>query len=178
MVVVLIVVVISTVGFLEGVGVGIVATVILFIVNYSRIDVVKNALTGVTYRSKVERPHQHYQALSQAGERIYVLNLQGFIFFGTANALLDRIAARVNDTERPDLRFIVLDFRRVTGLDSSAVLSFTRVKQLAQTNNIVLIFTDLTPEVKRQLVKGGLDEEAGILHKAGRVSSDADKASG
>lgn len=164
MVVLLILVVISTLGFLEGVGVGIVATVILFIVNYSRIDVVKNALTGATYRSKVERPHHHYQVLCQAGEQIYVLNLQGFIFFGTANALLDRITARVNDAERPDLRFIVLDFRRVTGLDSSAVLSFTRVKQLAQTNHIVLIFTDLAPDVKRQLVKGGLDEEADILH--------------
>ncbi len=162
-VVLLIVAVISTVGFLEGVGVGIVATVILFIVNYSRIDVVKNVLTGTSYRSKVERSHQHYQALCQAGDQIYVLNLQGFIFFGTANALLGRIAARVNDAEKPDLRFIVLDFRRVTGLDSSAVLSFSRVKQLAQAKKIVLVLTDLAPDIQRQLVKGGLDEEACVL---------------
>jgi len=37
------------------------------------------------------------------------------------------------------LRYMVLDFRQVSGLDASAVLSFSKMKQLAQSKNFVLV---------------------------------------
>ncbi len=162
-IIILILVVISAVGFLEGVGVGILATVILFVVNYSRINVVKHALSGANYQSRVTRDSQHHQILRQKGDELYILQLQGFIFFGTANNLLDQVRQRINDSNLRPLRFIVLDFRQVTGLDATAMFSFSRMKQLIQAQNISLVFTTPSTEIQHQLKQGGFAEEAELL---------------
>ena len=159
-VVVLILVVIGATNFLIGVGVGLVAMIILFVLNYSRINVVHHALSGAEMRSNVERCAYHRRVLAgELGQQIFILELQGFIFFGTANALLERIRARVTDTQRPGVRYIVLDFRRVTGLDSSAVLSFVRGKQLAQAQGITLVLTHISEKIQHQFKLGGLFEK-------------------
>jgi SulP family sulfate permease len=170
-VVLLILVVIATAGFLVGVAVGLVAMLILFILSYSRISVVHHAGSGAEIRSSVERCAYHRQVLAKdLGPRIYILELQGFIFFGTASALLDQIRARVADTEQPPVRTIVLDFRRVTGLDSSAVLSFVKGQQLAEGQGITLVLTHLSGRIREQLALGGLfEDEVGV-----RVFADLD----
>jgi SulP family sulfate permease len=158
--VLLILVVVSTLGFLQGVAVGVAVAVILFVVNYSRINVIKNTLSGASYHSNVDRPAAQRQLLEKQGDRIFILGLQGFIFFGTAQLLLSRIHARLNTRGRATLAYLVLDFRLVSGLDSSAVFSFVRMQQLAEVDHFHLILTDLRPADRRQLEKGGL---AGVL---------------
>jgi len=159
-VVLLILVVIAAAGFLVGVAVGLVAMIILFILSYSRINVVHHAGSGAEIRSSVERCAYHRQVLAKdLGAHIYILELQGFIFFGTANALLDQIRARVADTDQPPVRYIVLDFRRVAGLDSSAVISFVKCKQLAEAQGIILVLTHLSGRIREQIALGGLLED-------------------
>ncbi len=156
-VVLLILGVIAATNFLIGVAVGLVAMIILFVLNYSRINVVHHALSGTELRSNVERCAYHRRALNEdLGRRIFILELQGFIFFGTANVLLDQIRARVADKEGPKVRYLILDFRRVTGLDSSAVMSFVKGRQLAEAQNIVLVFTHLPEAVRRRFEVDGL----------------------
>ncbi|MCP4363423.1 MAG: SLC26A/SulP transporter family protein [Chloroflexi bacterium] len=142
LIIISILVVIATIGFLQGVALGVVLAVVLFVVNYSRVNVVKHSLSGTNYQSRVTRRRVHRQILEQKGDEIYILQLQGFIFFGTANKLLNQVRQRVEATDLPQLRFAVFDFRQVTGLDSTARLSFTKMKQLAQTQQIVLVFTN------------------------------------
>jgi SulP family sulfate permease len=43
-----------------------------------------------------------------------------------------------------------MDFRRVTGLDSSAVISFVKGKQLATAQRITLLLTSVSPSIQRQ----------------------------
>ena len=158
-IVLLIMVVIAVKGFLFGVGIGLVAAVILFVVNYSRINIVHHALSGAEMRSNVERCTYHQRVLAnELGKHIYILELQGFIFFGTANALLDQIRSRVGDSSQPPVRYILLDFRRVNGLDSSAVISFVKGKQLAEAQKITLVLTHLTESMQRRLELDGLSE--------------------
>ncbi len=158
--------VVGFVGFLEGVSVGVIGAVILFAVNYGRIDVVNDALTSVTYRSNTERPPEHYQRLERYGNQVNILRLHGFVFFGTAHTLLNRIRSRINNTETlGELKYLVLDFHRVTSLDSSAALSFTRIYQLTKTNQIHLIFTDVAEDIRRSLELSNLKEEAGNLFR-------------
>src|SRR5262249_14790542 len=90
-VVLLILGVIGAVGYLEGVGFGVLAAVFLFIHNYSRIGVITHALTGAERQSNVDRPLSDQRLLREQGRQVYVLELQGFIFFGTANSLLNDI---------------------------------------------------------------------------------------
>lgn len=156
-VVLLILIVIGATDFLIGVGVGLVAMVVLFVLNYSRINVVHHALAGTELRSNVERCAYHRRALTEdLGRQIFILELQGFIFFGTANVVLDQMRARLADKGSAKPRYIVLDFRRVTGLDSSAVISFVNAKQLAEVQAIVLVFTHLSEAMRRRLEVNGL----------------------
>jgi SulP family sulfate permease len=158
-VVLLILVVIALTDFLTGVGVGLVATIVLFVLNYSRINVVHHALSGGEIKSNVERCTYHRRRLRELGQHTYVLELRGFIFFGTANTLLQKIRARVADTEQPQVRFIILDFRRVSGLDSSAVLCFVKARQLADAQGIVLVLTHTSGQISRLFEPGGLFED-------------------
>lgn len=161
----LILFVVGTFGFLQGVGVGIIVAVVLFVVNYSHINVVKYTLSGVNYQSNVDRLAQHIKLLKERGNQIYILKLQGFIFFGTANRLFCQVRDRANNPNLPLLRFIVLDFRLVTGLDSSALNSFIKMKQLAEKENIKLVFTHLSPEFRQLFEKGGFSEKEDKVSK-------------
>jgi len=49
-----------------------------------------------------------------------------------------------------------MDFRRVTGIDSSAVFSLGKVHQLASRLGFTLIMTHVPPEIERLLAIGGL----------------------
>jgi SulP family sulfate permease len=151
LIVILITLAMALVGVLQGVGLGLVLAVILFVVDYSRVGVVKHVFSGTNYSSRVERPRLYKQLLRQKGQWLYILELQGFIFFGTANRLLDQVRQRLSAPGLPAPHFVVLDFRRVSGLDASAVLSFAKLKQLAQGRNLTLIFTQLAPQLQRRL---------------------------
>jgi sulfate permease, SulP family len=159
-----ILVVVGAVGFLEGVGTGIVIAVVLFVVNYSRIDIIKDALTGTSYQSSTERPFEHRQLIRESGERIQILRLHGFIFFGTSQSLVNHINHRIKDGARKKLQYLILDFQHVSALDSSAVFSFIRLRQLADTHQFHLILTDLNQETKNKLARAGLSEQDEWIH--------------
>ncbi|MBN1660739.1 MAG: SLC26A/SulP transporter family protein [Anaerolineae bacterium] len=161
-VVLLILLVIGAAGFLAGVAVGLAAAIALFVLNYSRTSVVRCALSGAEIRSNVERVAYHRRVLNELGPHIYILKLQGFLFFGTANALLEQIRARVADPSEPQLLYILLDFRRVTGLDSSAVISFVKGRQLAESQGITLLLANLPDKARSQFERGGLVEGEGV----------------
>ncbi len=154
--VILILLTIAFFGLLEGMIVGVLIAVMLFVVNYSRISVVKNMLSGTTYQSNVQRAAQFQRLLKEKGEQLYILQLQGYIFFGTANDLLEEIKRRINDEAQIPLRYVVLDFRLVSGLDSSALNSFAKMKLLEETMDITIVFTGLTLPVYQQFEKGEL----------------------
>jgi SulP family sulfate permease len=151
--------VIVGVGLLEGVALGLVITVGMFVVNYSRIDVVRHSLSGANFRSNVDRPGHHLQELHEAGRGMLILKLQGFVFFGTASRLLADIQKRVEDPARPPLKFVVLDFRLINGIDSSALSSFTQIQILSEMNQFALVFTGLSESLTAQL-RRGMDDQS------------------
>lgn len=191
-VVLLILAVTAIVGFLEAVGVGLLAAVVLFVINYSRIDVVHDELSGDCYQSRVTRRPEQRHFLRERGQEIFILRLQGFIFFGTADRLLERIQQRVQNPNLPPPRCLLLDFRRVTGIDSTALFSFEKLRQLAQAHHLALVLTELSPRVRDQLgesITGGrvvhlfpdLDRglewsERQVLEAAGMVGGAAQEA--
>ena len=66
----------------------------LFVITYSRVNIVRNTLTGECFHSNVDRPKKHRDLLARHGPEIYILRLQGFIFFGTIQAVLNQIRGR------------------------------------------------------------------------------------
>lgn len=134
---------INLLGMLESIGLGMMVTIVLFVVRYSHIDMIKHVLSGRTYRSTVDRPLAHRVILCQQGERLFILRLQGFLFFGTTHRLLEQVRRRVKAAELPTPRFILLDLGHVRGVDGSALLGLTRLIQFARGHGIKLLFTHL-----------------------------------
>jgi sulfate permease, SulP family len=150
----------ATVGFLQGVAAGIFIAAILFVISYSRVDAINAVLDGSMYHSKVDRPEPHRDLLHERGGEIIILRLQGYIFFGTIQNILERIRHRIKDPAPGPLKYLILDFQRVKRLDSSAVFGITRLKQLAEANNILMVWTQIAPEIVKQLERGGLHDRA------------------
>jgi SulP family sulfate permease len=150
---------VALVGFLEGVGVGVVAGVILFAINYNRVDIVKNELSGAQIQSNVERAEALHRILRQEGERIHVMMLQGFLYFGTAQNLMSRLKRRAEASGHPPLDYLVLDASHVNGLDSSFAPSFKKLSRLAQAKGFEICLTNLPPALFETLRREGIDEE-------------------
>ncbi|MFN2188937.1 MAG: SulP family inorganic anion transporter, partial [Candidatus Promineifilaceae bacterium] len=149
-IVLFILVIVAVIGFLEAVAVGVLLAVILFVVGYSRVDVVKHELSGKTHRSRVVRPRDQREVIRREGDRIFILQLQGFVFFGTADNLLSTIRHRVENAELPKVRFVVIDFRRVSGIDSTALLRFERMFQLGSQFEFAILLAEPSVEIARQ----------------------------
>ena len=96
-----IVVTMAVVGPLEGIAVGLLLALVSFVVAYSRIEVVRHAMDGTSYHSAVERPESERESLRRRGHEREYWQLQGFVFFGTADALVQRAAARAADECAP-----------------------------------------------------------------------------
>ncbi len=148
-----IVVVVLTIGYLQGVAIGIFAAAVFFIVNYSRISVSRRAVSGKFLRSNVLRNAEENRILKEAGDRTFIMELQGFIFFGTANKLLTQIREYINNNNT--VRYILLDFRLVNDMDGSGVVSFSKLKQIAQKQNLYLLFTNISSHIKLELEREG-----------------------
>ena len=147
-------------GFLVGVVIGLVLAVVLFAVSYGRIELVREVAFGETYRSNVDRPASERAELRGLSERVQILRVSGFVFFGSTNRLLERIKHRIEGTPP---RFLVIDLRRVTGVDSSAVVSFVKVMGLAEAAGSEIVFTGASDPVRAQLARGGVDETEGLV---------------
>ena len=135
LIIILIVIVVAWAGYLIGVGVGLFVAVALFALRYSLIDVVRLELSGAQHRSNVDRTPDEIEVLRSVRPGIHILKLQGFIFFGTAHSLLHRVRARAHADDQPPLRYLILDFRHITGVDSSALMSLGRLLHIGEQVN-------------------------------------------
>lgn len=158
-VILMITVVIGVKGFLWGVILGGIVSMFLFAASYSRIEVIRNEITGMHLRSNVGRNHAEERILEQAGRQIHILQLQGYIFFGTAFRLLTRAQERIMNVTPVPLRYLVLDFRHVNGLDSSAVASFRRLRQFAESHGVKILLTEVPQGVRTLLERSRLLRE-------------------
>ena len=145
----LILAVIATVGLIEGVFAGTLVAAVLFVVAYSNTEVVRHTFTRDKFQSNTMRAPPMERMLQQAGSRFYVVELQGFVFFGMAHKLLDRVKARIDDSEQVVLKHLLLDFRLVTGLDSSATYAFTRLKQIADQHGVTFAIANVNPAIRK-----------------------------
>ncbi|HEX6399091.1 MAG TPA: cyclic nucleotide-binding domain-containing protein, partial [Actinomycetota bacterium] len=103
-------------------------------------------------------PATERAALRGLSDRVQILRVSGFVFFGSTNRLLERIAQRVEGTPP---RSLVIDLWRVTGVDSSAVVSFVKMLRLAEASGVEVVFTGASDPVRQQLARGGVDETEG-----------------
>jgi sulfate permease, SulP family len=73
--------------------------------------------------------------------------LQSYLFFGSANRLYQHVKALLE--RHPKCRFLIFDFRLVTGIDSSATHSFLQIKEAAAASGARIVLANLMPELAK-----------------------------
>lgn len=149
--------VVAGVGFLEGVAVGLVLTVVVFVVRFSSVEVVGDEFTGGSRLSRRNRPATHRAILRSEGGRIRAYRLRGYLFFGSASSLGDRLRSAVKADPPP--KCLLLDFAAMTGSDVSAIHAFCRVVRLARDEKTHIVFS-AAPEAFRSGLQRNLPENS------------------
>ncbi len=148
-----IIVIILQWGFIAGILIGVVIGCATFALSASRIDSIKFSFDGSEYRSSLDRSRDDQALLAAHGGKIQGLNLQSYLFFGSANRLYQHVKALL--ARHPECRFLVFDFKLVTGIDSSAAYSFAQIKRAAQDRGVKLVLVHLPPAEAKALRSSG-----------------------
>lgn len=127
-------------GFLQGVGVGLVITVVMFIIRFSRVDVIRDRFSGVTRHSRKTRSIPHRAILQSNGERLQGYLLSGYMFFGSASHLGEHLKKGLGASATPWC--ILIDFAQVSGFDVSAVNVFQRFILAAQGSGVSVVLAE------------------------------------
>jgi SulP family sulfate permease len=144
-------------GFLTGMMMGLGLAILSFVYNYARLSVIRSDTSLRIRRSSIDRPLVESERLEAEGDQVQVLELQEFLFFGTAEQVVAIVRGRLRDTARPKLRFAVLDFRRVSGMDTAAAAAFVKIRDLLAAEGAELLLSGLTPQAEATLRRNGLD---------------------
>ena len=144
-----IIVIIVQWGFIAGILIGVVIGCATFALSASRINSIKYSFDGSEYRSSLDRSRDDQAVLSAHGGKIQGLNLQSYLFFGSANRLYQHVKALL--ARHPECRFLVFDFKLVTGIDSSAAYSFAQIKRTAHDRGIRLVLVHLPSAAEKAL---------------------------
>jgi sulfate permease, SulP family len=144
-----IIVIIVQWGFIAGILIGVVIGCATFALSASRIDSIKYSFDGSEYRSSLDRSRDDQAVLSAHGGKIQGLNLQSYLFFGSANRLYQHVKALL--ARHPECRFLVFDFKLVTGIDSSAAYSFAQIKRTAHDRGVKLVLVHLPAVAEKAL---------------------------
>ena len=138
---VLILGVIATRGFLAGMGVGLAAAIFFFAMRLSRTDPVQAAFTGRGQhrQSRRQRSLIHRAILSELGDRLHTYHLRGYMFFGIASPLVERLKSALRSNPPPQC--VLLDFTAVTGFDVSAATALHRFTLAAKSQGTEVVFS-------------------------------------
>ena len=134
-------------GFVPGVSIGVIIGCATFALSAGRINSIKFAFDGTEYRSSLDRGTAELALLAANGRELQGLCLQSYLFFGSANRLYEHDRALL--AEQSQCRFLLFDFKLVTGVDSSATHSFTQIKQAADALGTSLVLVNMSPALTK-----------------------------
>lgn len=166
----IIAVVMGIYDFVVGIAVGIGLACLVYVVQTSRKSVIRAEFSGAVAESTVRRHPRHRDYLHKVGQQIRIVKLGGFLFFGSIVDVEKKVRALI-DAEafaaRP-IRYLVLDFSHVTGIDFSAAEAFGRMNRILHRREVRMAMAgvSLKSDVGRSLAMVGLfvedDEEPSI----------------
>ena len=157
------------VDIVAAVGTGILIAVAVFLRRMSK-SVVRRVVRGDAVHSRRTRVSPATDILAAHGAEIVVLELQGPVFFGTAENLADAVERTVG----ADVRTLVLDLQRVNEIDSTGAKVILQIHQRLRRERKHLLLCG----VDRGKPLGAVlhDMGVGAVLSGNRVFDDADQA--
>ena len=136
-------------GFVPGILIGIIFGCATFALSAARIKSIKYSFDGSEYRSSLDRSRGDQEVLLAHGGKIQGLNLQSYLFFGSANRLYQHVKTLLQRC--PECHYLIFDFKLVTGIDSSAAYSFAQIKRSAHDLGVKLVLVHLSATAEKVL---------------------------
>ena len=169
-IVVLIFVVIVAFGLFEGVGTGMLATLVFFAVRLSRVDPIEARFTARERRSSKARSVPDRAILLEEGGRVLAYRLRGYIFFGSVCPLADHLKQSLSGDACPVC--LMLDFAAVSGFDFSAVNVLARFLQSANAAGVQVVLSAPSEQLRTGLERNLPPSDFAAL----RIEPNADRA--
>ena len=157
-------------GLFEGVGTGMVATLVFLAARLSRTGVIESEFTIRERPSRKVRPVPDRVILMERGDRVHVYRLHGYIFFGSIWPLINRLRRHLSDSSHSD--GLMLDFSAVSGSDFSTVNVLCRFLQSAKASGIQVVLCNLQGPLQNGLERTLSPEEFASL----RTEPDTERA--
>jgi len=149
--------------FVAGIVLGIVLACLIFVIQTSRISAIRATYSGVVAESTVRRHPIQRRFLNHVGSQIKLIKLAGYLFFGTIVAVEKQVRDMIDEEsfKTQPIRYLILDFTHVTGLDFSAAEAFVRMNRILRGKEVEVLLSgvSMTGEVGRSLIMVGLLEE-------------------
>lgn len=141
--IVIIALVMGLYDFVIGIAVGIGLACLVYVVQTSTKDAIRAEFSGAVAESTVRRHPRQRAYLARAGRQVRLVKLGSYLFFGSivkvekkVRALIDAEAFVANP-----IRYLILDFSQVTGIDFSAAEAFGRMNRILHRRDVHLAFT-------------------------------------
>ncbi|HVK33225.1 MAG TPA: SulP family inorganic anion transporter [Burkholderiaceae bacterium] len=144
-------------GPAAGVVVGVLLSGVVFMQGMHR-SLLRARTDGALRPSRRIYPPQVEQRLQPLRHRIAVFELEGALFFGSAERLIDEA-----ESLPPDMRCLVLDFRRVGSIDESGALMLAQLRQrlALEGKALLLAHVGAHSDHAHRLDSFGVDKSAG-----------------
>lgn len=151
--------------FVVGIAVGIGLACLVYVVQTARKPVIRAEFSGAVAESTVRRHPRQREYLHKVGPQIRVVKLGGYLFFGSIVKVEKKIRALI-DAEAfaaEPIRYLVLDFSHVAGIDFSAAEAFNRMNRILHRRDVRLALSSvsLETELGRSLQMVGLFADTG-----------------
>jgi anti-anti-sigma factor len=129
------------VNLVAAVGIGVVVAILSFLFRMSQ-SVIRRAYPGSAMQSRRTLEPRLMEVLSVHGERILVLELQGPLFFGTAEDL----ARQIDASAARDVTHVILDLKRINEVDSTGARILLQIHDRLRKSGRHLILSHLERE--------------------------------
>lgn len=126
-------------GFLPAVAIGLVASAILLFVQMNR-SLVRNVVPGILRPSRRVWSSRELPIIRQARQGIRVVEMEGPLFFGSAERLADIVEPLAGEVDT-----VVLDFRHVNEIDATAALLLERLVRRMELRSTTVLLAGVTP---------------------------------
>jgi SulP family sulfate permease len=126
-----------SINLIAAIAVGIVIASAMFIARMGR-SIIKRKYFGSQFHSRKMRSIEHAEALEKAGDQIVIIELQGPLFFGSA----ENLAVEIENT-MPSIQYCILNFKRVNDIDSTGANILSQIKKKMEGGNKYLLLSQL-----------------------------------
>lgn len=137
--------IVAIVAVVAGVAIAVAAGVVLsvaFFLSATSRSVIRREYRADTLQSRRSRPAAEQALLARHGTRIAVFELEGIVFFGTADHLANRIDALLREPSGPPAH-VVLDMRRVGYIDLTGANILMQIDTAVRAANAKLLVANL-----------------------------------